>query len=156
MNLKVVGAFFAGVIATYLLAVLFYTQLNLANLVEMGLEVSMADRLQAALHDLIGMAMIYLPVIIVALLLGFLIARIVLIWVPQLRGLGYVVAGFVGIFAIDFLMGATIASGTHGLPVTRTLIGLLSQCVAGAAGGYVFAQLSDPSPDRSYVNRTAP
>ncbi|MEM9624500.1 MAG: hypothetical protein AAF993_22860 [Pseudomonadota bacterium] len=153
--MKVVGAFLAAVLATYILAVLFYTQLNLANLVEMGLAVSMGDRLQAAFHDLLGMAVIYLPVIALALLLGFLIARVVLIWVPQLRALGYVVAGFVGIFAIDFLLGATVASGTHGLAVTRTAIGLLSQCIAGAAGGYVFSQLSDPNPSRSYVNRTA-
>ncbi len=154
--MKTVLSFLAAVVTTYLLAVLAYTQLNLGSLVEMGVEVGAGDRLQAGLHDLGGMAGVYLPVIAVALLLGFLIARLVLIWVPQLRALGYVSAGFVGILAVDILLGSVVASGTHPLAVTRTFIGLMSQCVAGAAGGYVFSLLTDPDPRRSYVNRTAP
>ena len=78
-------------------------------------------------------------VISVALLLGFLVAALILRWVPQLRTLGYVSAGFVGIFTVDFLLGAVLTGGTHPLAVTRTTIGLLSQCLAGALGGYVYA-----------------
>ncbi|XOV81487.1 MAG: hypothetical protein ACFHXK_11440 [bacterium] len=137
--MKLVLAFVLAVITAYVLAVLAYTQLNLANIVEMGLPVSMTDRIGAAGHDLMGMATLYLPIIAVALLLAFGFTAIVLRWVPQLRTLGYILAGFVGIFAVDFALGALLTGGTHPLAVTRTTIGLLSQCVAGAIGGYVFA-----------------
>jgi hypothetical protein len=140
-SLKVVIAFIVAVAVTYLLAVLMYTQLNLANLIEMGLAVSFADRLSAGLHDLGGMMALYLPIISVAFLIAFSFTRLVLHWVPQLRMLGYILAGFVGIFTVDYALGALLTSGTHPLPVTRTAIGLLSQCVAGAVGGYVFVRM---------------
>ncbi len=140
-SVRIVVGFVGAVAATYVLSVLAYTQLNLANLVEMGLEVSMATRTGAALHDLSGMLPLYFTIITVALALGFGIAALILRWVPQLRTLGYVSAGFVAIFVVDFLLGAVLTGGTHPLPVTRTTIGLLSQCVAGAVGGYVFTLL---------------
>ena len=131
--------FFAAVVTTYVLSVLMYTQLNLGNLVEMGLEVPFAVRMSAAGHDLLGMSILYLPMIAVGLLVGFLIAGIVLRWLPQLETLGYIVAGFIGIWALIEI--TTLPFSTHLIPVTRTTVGLLTQCVAGAAGGWVFATL---------------
>ncbi len=141
MALKNLLAFVAAVIVAYLVAVISYTQLNLANLVEMGLSVSFGDRVGAGLHDLAGMAPLYLPIIGVALLLGFSVAALIIRFVPQLRSLGYVLAGFVAIYAVDFALGNLVASGTHPLAVTRTTVGLLSQCFAGAVGGYVFVRM---------------
>ncbi len=141
MALKNVLAFLAAVVVAYVVAVVFYTQLNLANLVEMGLAVSVGDRVGAGLHDLVGMAPLYLPIIAVAFLLGFSVAALIIRFVPQLRSLGYVLAGFVAIYAVDFALGNLVASGTHPLAVTRTTVGLLSQCFAGAVGGYVFVRL---------------
>ena len=143
--MKVVIAFVVAVVVAYVLAVLMYTQLNLANVVEMGLVVTLADRTAAAVHDLTGMVPLYVPIIAVAFLIAFGVARLVLIWVPQLRTLGYVLAGFVAIYTVDFALGALLTSGTHPLAVTRTTVGLLSQCVAGAIGGYVFVRLL-PAP----------
>jgi hypothetical protein len=140
--LKIVLAYILAVVTAYVAAVLAYTQLNLANVVEMGLPVDMMDRVGAAGHDLIGMAGLYLPIIAVALLLAFGFTAIVLRWVPQLRTLGYMLAGFVAIFVVDYALGALLTGGTHPLAVTRTTIGLLSQCIAGAVGGYVFVLLS--------------
>ena len=100
--MKIVLAYILAVVTAYVAAVLAYTQLNLANVVEMGLPVDMMDRVVAAGHDLIGMASLYLPIIAVALLLAFAFTAIVLRWVPQLRTLGYMLAGFVGIFVVDY------------------------------------------------------
>ena len=69
-----IGGFVGAVIATYLVAVLAYSQLNLANLVEMGVAVDAGMRVEVALHDLGGMVQLYLPLITVALALGFLVA----------------------------------------------------------------------------------
>lgn len=136
-----IAGFIGAVIVTYLVAVLAYSQLILANLVEMGITVDAGMRVDVALHDLGGMAQLYLPIIAVALALGFLVAALVLRWVPQIRTLGYITAGFAAIFAVDFLLGAILTGGTHPLVVTRTTIGLLSQCLAGGIGGYVFTLL---------------
>lgn len=148
--MKGVVAFVVSVVVAYVLAVLMYTQLNLANVVEMGLPVTMGVRFEAAVHDLIHMVPLYLPIISVAFLIAFGVTRLILIWVPQLRTLGYVLAGFVAIFTVDFALGAILTSGTHPLAVTRTTVGLLSQCVAGAIGGYVFVSLL-PNKSPSYL-----
>ncbi|MEM7101097.1 MAG: hypothetical protein AAF541_22745 [Pseudomonadota bacterium] len=148
--MKVVLGFVAAVVVAYLFAVLFYSQINLANLVEFGIEVDMGLRIQTLLHDLAGMTAIYLPVLVVAFLIGFLIAKLILRWVPQLRTLGYITAGFVAIFAIDALLG--LVFGMHPLAVTRSMVGLLSQCVAGAIGGYVFAKITAPHPEKFYLS----
>ena len=136
-------AFVAALLTTYVVAVLGYTQLNLANLVEMGVDVSLGVRFESAFHDLVGMTGLYLPIISVALILGFGFTRLVLIWLSELRTLGYVLGGFVAIFAVDFALGQL--TGAHPLAVTRTTAGLLSQCVAGGLGGYVFSLASVPS-----------
>ncbi len=139
--MKAVVAYLSAVLAAYVLAVIAYTQLNLANVVEMGLPVDMAVRLEATWHDLLGMTSLYLPIIAVAFLIAFSVTAVILRWVPQLRTLGYLLAGFVGIFTVDYALGAFLTGGTHPLAVTRTTIGLLSQCIAGALGGYVFVQM---------------
>tara|TARA_B100001123_G_C14568469_1_gene733251 strand:- start:76 stop:513 length:438 start_codon:yes stop_codon:yes gene_type:complete len=138
--MRIIVAFIAAVLVTYIIAVLGYTQLNLANLVEMGVGVSPSVRLEAALHDLVGMTGLYLPIISIALLLGFGFTRLVLIWLSELRTLGYIIGGFVAIFVVDQALGQLM--GTHPLAVTRTTAGLLSQCLAGALGGYVFSLTS--------------
>lgn len=140
--MKVVLGFVAAVAATYVFAAVSYSQLNLASLLEMGLVVDAGTRLKTTVHDLGGLALIYLPIISVALLIGFGVARLVLIWVPQLRTIGYMLAGFAALYTVEYALGNLVASGTHPLHVTMTTVGLLSQCVAGAIGGYVFVRMT--------------
>lgn len=140
-----VGAFLAAVVAAYLVGTIGYSQMNLAWQVEMGMPVDAAVRWQTAVHDVTSMLDLYLGLIAVTLLLAFLVTALVLRWVPQLRTLGYVVGGFAGIFVLDFLLGALLTGGTHPLAVTRTGMGLISQCLAGAIGGYVYVRIA-PRP----------
>ena len=136
-----------AVIATYLVGTLTYGQLNLAPLVEMGMPVDAGVRWQTAVHDVTSMYDLYLPLVTIALLLGFLGAGPVLRFVPQLRTLGYVSGGFVAILVLDFALSAAFT--THPLAVTRTFVGLMSQCLAGAVGGYVFVRLVPGEPTAS-------
>ena len=140
--MKVVLGFVAAVAATYVFAAVSYSQLNLASLVEMGLVGDAGTRLKTTVHDLGGLALIYLPIIAVGLLIAFGVARLVLIWVPQLRTIGYMLAGFAGLYTVEYALGNLVAEGTHRLHVTMTTVGLLSQCVAGAIGGYVFVRMT--------------
>ena len=139
-----IWAFLVAVIVTYLLIAITYTQLNLANLVEMGVALSFEQRLSAAGHDLVSMAPLFTIVIVLAFLIGFPLAGLAARFVPQLRRLAYIVAGFVSLFAVDLAM--QVPFGTHMVPTTRTLVGLLVFCVAGAVGAYVFVSLT---PERA-------
>ncbi|HAL41552.1 MAG TPA: hypothetical protein DCP57_03835, partial [Gammaproteobacteria bacterium] len=59
---------------------------------------------------------------------------------PRFRSVGFAFAGAVSVYAVILLL--LLLFGTHGITVTRTLPGLISQCMAGALGGYIFAALT--------------
>ena len=138
-----IGAFILALAVAYLIGTATYGQLNLANHVEMGMPVDAAVRWATFWHDFTHMYDLYLILLAIALLIGFSVATLILKWVPQLRTLGYVSSGFVAVFVLDYLLGAVLTSGTHPLGVTRTTVGLLSQCLAGAVAGWVMVQALD-------------
>ena len=82
----------------------------------------------------------YLPIMLVALLIAFSLAAIVIRFLPNLRILGFVVAGIVGVLALVLFFSAFL--GTNPIAVTRSSLGLLSQCGAGGMGGLVYALVS--------------
>ena len=122
--MKVVPGFIAAVVATYLFAAVSYSQLNLASLVEMGLVVDAGTRLKATMHDLGGLALIYLPIIAVGLLIAFGVARLVLIWVPQLPVRSATCLRVVALYTVEYALGNVVASGTHPLHITMTTVGV--------------------------------
>ena len=142
--MRLIFGFLIAVVAAYVFGTLTYSQLILGNLVEMGMPVDGGVRVETFWHDFTHMYDLYLPLIAVALLLGFLVAAVILRWVPQIRALGYVSAGFCAIWAMDVILGAVLTGGTHPLVVTRTTVGLVSQCLAGGIAGWCFAFLTRP------------
>ena len=136
MLLRIYG-FLAAVVVTYTVAVIGYSQINLLNLVDMGIAIDLAMRVQTLQHDLVGMLELFLPIVFVALLLAFLIGALIIRRVPHLRTIGYVLAGTMGIYAV--IVGLGLITGTNPIAVTRSAAGLLSQVAAGAVGGLVFA-----------------
>ncbi|MDA9256850.1 hypothetical protein N9P41_02890 [Pseudomonadales bacterium] len=142
MLLRTYG-FLAAVVATYTVAVIGYSQINLLNLMDMGIAVDFALRAQTLQHDLVGMLDLFLPIVIVALLLAFGVAALIIRRVPHLRTIGYVLAGTMGIYAVIVSLG--LMMGTNPIAVTRTAGGLLSQVAAGAVGGFVFALITADS-----------
>ena len=136
MLLRIYG-FLAAVVVTYTVAVIGYSQMNLLNLVDMGIAIDLAMRVQTLQHDLVGMLELFLPIVFVALLLAFLIGALIIRRVPHLRTIGYVLAGTMGIYAVIVSLG--LMTGTNPIAVTRSAAGLLSQVAAGAVGGLVFA-----------------
>lgn len=144
MLLRTYG-FLAAVVATYIVAVIGYSQINLLNLVDMGIAVDFALRAQTLQHDLVGMLDLFLPIVFVALLLAFGVAALIIRRVPHLRTIGYVLAGTMGIYTVIVSLG--LMMGTNPIAVTRTAGGLLSQVAAGAVGGIVFALITANSKD---------
>ncbi len=134
--LRIVAAYLVAVVAAFVVGSVFVTQFNLARVAGMGLDISTGVRLQATLHDLLGLAATYLPMVAVAFLIALLVASGLLKLFPQQRLLLFVLAGAVGLVTVHLLIKALL--GLNGIAATRTLAGLLSQGLAGALGGYVF------------------
>ncbi len=134
--LRVVAAFIVAVLAAFVAGSVFVTQFNLASVAGMGMEITAGVRLQATLHDLLGLSATYLPMVALAFLIALAVARGLLMLFPQQRLLLFALAGAVGLIAIHLIMKAVL--GVNGIAATRTLAGLLSQGLAGALGGYVF------------------
>jgi len=143
--LRVLKAFFPAVILTYVLASILSTQIILGNLQGMGVDVSGMVRLSTTFHDLLGLTSSYLVLILVAFVLGMPVAAGLTKLMPSYRLTLFVLAGFVAIVALHLIMKAVL--GLSGIAATRTMAGLLSQGLAGAAGGYLYYRLSRTQPD---------
>ena len=141
--IKTTYSFVGAVLAAYILGAIFVSQGNIASVIALGFEVSGGQRIDAALHDILHMTDIYLPLVTVSLLLGLPVAFAVILKKPHLRTLGYVLAGFVALIAMPVIMKLVL--GLSGIAPTRTIVGLLAQGLAGGAGGYLFCRLSAPA-----------
>ena len=139
LGYRLISFLLAGLVA-YVVAVLFYTQINLSNLTDLGIDISFSDRFGAASHDLLNMTGMYLPIMLVALLVAFSLAAVVIRFLPNLRTIGFVIAGTVGVLALVLFFSSFL--GTNPIAVTRSSLGLLSQCGAGGMGGLVYALVS--------------
>jgi hypothetical protein len=144
--IKTTYSFVGAVLAAYILGAIFVSQGNIASVIALGFEVSGGQRIDAALHDILHMTDIYLPLVTVSLLLGLPVAFAVIRKKPHLRTLGYVLAGFVALIALPVIMKLVL--GLSGIAPTRTIVGLLAQGLAGGAGGYLFCRLSAPAEAR--------
>lgn len=138
--LRAVKAFLPTVLVAYVLASVVATQIVLSQVASMGVAVSLADRGAATVHDLLGLATSYLPLVAVALVLALPAAAGLLRLVPTQRALLYPLAGFVALVSLHLIMKAVL--GVSGIAATRTLPGLLSQGFAGAIGGLCFHALT--------------
>ena len=144
--IKTTYSFVGAVLAAYILGAIFVSQGNIASVIALGFEVSGGQRIDAALHDILHMTDIYLPLVTVSLLLGLPVAFAVIRKKPHPRTLGYVLAGFVALIAMPVIMKLVL--GLSGIAPTRTIVGLLAQGLAGGAGGYLFCRLSAPAEAR--------
>jgi hypothetical protein len=140
--LRVLAAFVAAVLVTYGLAAIAQTQHVMSRLVDMGMPVTFSDRLAATLDDLVGMAPLYMPMLAVGLAIAFGIAAGVMRLAPRWRPVGYPLAG--GLAVLVLHVSLTLALGITPIAVARTTLGLTSQALAGAVGGWAFAMLRRP------------
>lgn len=134
--MKFVLGYMAAVAATYLLGTLFVSQGNIASVIAMGFEIEFSQRIEAMVHDATHMYDIYLPLVAISLIIALPVAALVIRFLPDLRLVGYVLAGFVALIALHLILKAVL--GITGIAPTRELVGLILQGVAGAVGGLAF------------------
>ena len=109
--------------------------------------VSFGDRINMTAFDVTNM-WLYLIIILVALLLGFLVASLLRKMLPSLSGIAFPMAGALAIGATLGLM--YLQFQTVPISGARSTAGFLSQMIAGGVGGWIFAKiLGRPQPKTS-------
>ena len=141
---KRVLAFVAAWVVTYILAVSAASQAVLGWLESLGRDITLSQRMSYIGHDLAGMIVPYGVVILVALGIAFLVVALVVRKSPNLRLMGYVLGGFIGITAIHLTL--QLVFGMTPVWATVSPFGLLMQGLAGLVGGYVFVRINPRSP----------
>lgn len=116
------------------------SQFNLARLAGMGVSVPVSDRLAVTAHDLVSMGPLYGALIGVALVIAFPVTGLLMRWFSGKRTLLYVLAGAAALAVLLFAMNH--AFGITLIAAARSPAGFLSQVIAGAVGGWLFAYLT--------------
>lgn len=143
---KTLLAWFLASLFAYLLASLVATQSVVAQLMGMGIPISLGERLQMSAKDLAGMSQMLLPLIAAGFLVALSTAGLLSRWKPGWRVYLFVLAGFIALItihtALEMMFDITLVA------VARSPTGQLLQGLAGAAGGWLFTRLK-PSPAKN-------
>lgn len=131
-----------ALVTTYLIAVLGVSQFNASSVASLGVDVGVGDRLYTFSRDLVGMSGSYLPLIAIGFAIALPVARFALLPFIKKPLLLFPLAGFVAVLTIHLLLKMLL--GISAIAPTATLIGLITQALAGAVGGYVFVRSGSP------------
>lgn len=145
--MKTLMAYLVSVIAGYVLATVLVSWTNIQAIVDLGFEITMSQRGDTIIHDLVSMTATYLPLMAIALLIGFLVAGLIIRMKPSLAFVGYVLAGFVAVVVLHVAMKAAL--GLTGIAAVRGMMGLIVQGLAGAFAGWCFFRLKVGGPEAS-------
>ncbi|RGP40920.1 hypothetical protein BPTFM16_01214 [Altererythrobacter insulae] len=129
-----IAALIVAALGTYAVAVVSNSQFVIAG---HKVPVSFGDRINMTAFDVTNM-WLYLVIILVALLLGFLVASLLRRMLPNLSGIAFPLAGALAIGATLGLM--YLQFQTVPISGARSTAGFLSQMIAGGVGGWIFAK----------------
>ena len=135
--IRKLAAYLLAIIVAYLLASITASQSVIARLAEMGIDLNFADRVRMTLHDIAGMAGMFLPMIAAGFLAAFLLTALLCRWLGRRPVSLYILAGAVALITIHLTLN--LAFGITPVAIARTTGGLLIQGVAGAVGAYFYA-----------------
>jgi len=134
---RILPSFLVAWLLTFTLASLFHSQYVVNQLVNVGVVVEFADRVNLTLDDWLGLLPTYGAIIAVALAIAFLVTWFIAKKMNKQGTQLFVIAGVVAfataLIAIESIMNITIIAGARGW-------GFYAQLCAGAVGGYVFAK----------------
>ena len=131
----------AAVIVAYVLGAIFVSQGNIGSVVALGFDITIAQRIEAAGHDIANMMDISLVLVAVSLLMGLPVAKVLIRVYPNMSFSIYVLSGFLAMIALPVIMNVVL--GVSGIAPTRLPLGLFAQGIAGAVGGWVFWRLTE-------------
>lgn len=137
---KKLGIYLSAVLLAYVLASVSATQHVVARLSDMGLSLGPGERLLMTVHDLGGMAGMFLPLIAFGFLAAFLVTALLHYWLKRGQTVLYVLAGATALVAIHALLN--LAFNITPIAIARSPGGVLIQGLCGAAGGYLYIFLN--------------
>ena len=131
-----IAGLLCAALGTYVVAVIANSQFVMAA---HDVPISFGDRINMTLFDVSNM-WLYLVIILIALFIGFLIASLVKRFVPGLSRFAFPIAGAAAIGVTLGLMYMQFQT----VPISgaRSTAGFLSQVLAGALGGWIFARIA--------------
>jgi len=133
-------AYLVAVIVTYALASAFYTQQVLAKQAAIGAVYTPQQQISTYMDNFAGLAMTYGLMLAIGLLIAFLIAAVAKRILKPLAPIAYPIAGAAAVFTVIWAIENLVAPGGVGaIGGARDALGVSLQCLAGAAGGLVFA-----------------
>ena len=135
--IRKLAAYLLAIIVAYLLASITATQSVIARLAEMGVDVNFSERLSMTLHDIGGLAGMFLPMIAAGFLAAFMLTALLCRWLGRRPVALYVLAGAIALITIHLTLN--LAFQITPVAIARTTGGLLIQGVAGAVGAYFYA-----------------
>ncbi|XQF91953.1 hypothetical protein ACOBV9_09950 [Pseudoalteromonas espejiana] len=137
---RVLPIFLVSWLLTFTLASLFHSQYVVNQLVNVGVVVSLSDRINLTLDDWLGLLPTYGAIIAIALAIAFLVTEKLTKKVKQYSMALFIAAGItslaVVLIAIESIMNIHIIAGARGW-------GFYMQLLAGATGGLLFAVLTN-------------
>lgn len=145
--LRVVLFFLLAVVVATLLGTLIQTQLNLAALQVIGVEIGFADRLATTGRDLLGFTPIFALLVSAALLCALPVAELLGRVFKPWRAVLYALAGAVGI-KVAFDVVDYLAPMPTFIAATRGTGGLLLMMIAVGVGSWLFGRLTRPAKKR--------
>ena len=145
---RLLPIFLVSWLFTFTLASLFHSQYVVNQLVDVGVVVSLSDRINLTLDDWLGLLPTYGAIIAIALAIAFF-AVVLLVKKFKKYSMALFVASGITAFAvvlvaIESIMNIHIIAGARGW-------GFYLQLLAGALGGLLFALLTKALAPKQYV-----
>jgi len=148
--LRLCTHFLVAVIFTFVLASLFHSQFVMAELINIGVEISFNDRLSMSIDDLLGLLPTYGVVVAVSFLIAFIVAGLLIKRFKFNPYILYSLAGGMGIavalLAMYPILEITLLAGA------RSTFGFICQSLAGVMGGWIFSYLRIYKQSRPIIN----
>jgi len=145
---RLLPIFLVSWLFTFTLASLFHSQYVVNQLVDVGVVVSLSDRINLTLDDWLGLLPTYGAIIAIALAIAFFAVVLLAKKFKKYSMVLFVASGItafaVVLVAIESIMNIHIIAGARGW-------GFYLQLLAGALGGLLFALLTKALAPKQYV-----
>ena len=145
---RLLPIFLVSWLFTFPLASLFHSQYVVNQLVDVGVVVSLSDRINLTLDDWLGLLPTYGAIIAIALAIAFFAVVLLVKKFEKYSMVLFVASGItafaVVLVAIESIMNIHIIAGARGW-------GFYLQLLAGALGGLLFALLTKALAPKQYV-----
>ena len=126
------------------------TQVNIAALAGLGVEVPYRQRIAMFLHDLGSFTPYYGTMVAAAFVVALPVAALLARWTPRIRWLWFLAAGAVGLLVAFVVANAVLPMPTF-IAATRGVGGMIAMLATAAVGSWAFGMMLRGRPEPAYA-----